>query len=201
MRALLPAGSHLKCKTRIKFARIAKIISREIDFALQRSNEVSIDLTSFTRLPSRETLFKGVGRTLFASSFISLDINIRLLNGNIDVLNKLDIGNDVVLARSVLITTSGGVTIGNRVLVGYGAKILSADHRIPDDPLESIYFSGHVCKPVVIEDDVWICANAVIVAGVRIGRGSVVAAGAIVTKDVESYSIVGGVPAKLIRKR
>ncbi len=53
----------------------------------------------------------------------------------------------------------------------------------------------------IIEDDVWIGRNAIIMPGVRIGKGSIVGAGAVVTKNVEPYSIVGGVPAKLIRKR
>ena len=56
-------------------------------------------------------------------------------------------------------------------------------------------------RPIVIEDDVWIGANVTVVGGVRVGRGAVVAAGAVVTKDVEQYAIVGGVPAKLIRYR
>ncbi|HOV21950.1 MAG TPA: acyltransferase [bacterium] len=55
--------------------------------------------------------------------------------------------------------------------------------------------------PIIVEDNVWICANAVITANVTIGTGSIVGAGAVVTRDVEPYSIVGGVPARLIRKR
>jgi len=56
-------------------------------------------------------------------------------------------------------------------------------------------------SPVVIEDDVWVGHGATILKGVKIGKGAIVAAGAVVTRDVESYSIVGGVPAKLIRVR
>jgi maltose O-acetyltransferase len=56
-------------------------------------------------------------------------------------------------------------------------------------------------EPVIIEDDVWIGARVIILPGVKIGKGSIVGAGAVVTKDVEPYSIVAGVPAKLIRKR
>jgi len=55
--------------------------------------------------------------------------------------------------------------------------------------------------PIIIEDDVWIGSNSVILSGVKIGRGSIIGAGSIVTKDVESYSIVGGNPAKFLRKR
>ena len=55
--------------------------------------------------------------------------------------------------------------------------------------------------PIVIEDDVWIGARVIILKGVTIGKGSIIGAGSVVTKDVEPYSIVGGNPAKLIRKR
>jgi acetyltransferase-like isoleucine patch superfamily enzyme len=58
-----------------------------------------------------------------------------------------------------------------------------------------------VKKKIVIEDNVWIGANATIIQGVRIGTGSIIGAGAVVTKDVEPYSVMGGVPAKLIRRR
>jgi len=56
-------------------------------------------------------------------------------------------------------------------------------------------------KEIIIEDDVWIGANAVVIGGVRIGTGSIVGAGSVVTKNVEPFSVVGGVPARLIRKR
>ena len=70
-----------------------------------------------------------------------------------------------------------------------------------DDP--DIPFAGRpgIAKKIVIEDNVWIGANAVIIQGVRIGTGSIIGAGAVVTKDVEPYSVMGGVPARLIRKR
>ena len=119
----------------------------------------------------------------------------------IDKPHKFRMGDDVDLSKDVTITTGGDVTIGNRCLIGYGAKILSVNHIIPEDINIPIRFSGHERKKIVIEDDVWICSNVVILAGVRVGKGAVIAAGAVVTKNVDSYSIVGGVPAKLIRKR
>lgn len=114
---------------------------------------------------------------------------------------KLILGNDVVISKDVVITTGGLVNIGNRVLIGYGTKILSANHRIPNNLSEPIRFSGHDFKKVNINDDVWIGANVVILPGVTIGKNSVIAAGAVVTKDIQSNVIVGGVPAKLLKKR
>jgi acetyltransferase-like isoleucine patch superfamily enzyme len=113
---------------------------------------------------------------------------------------KLVLGNDVDLATRVLITTDGGVSIGDRTLVGYGTQILSRNHRIPTLP-ESIFSSGHEARPVVIGADVWIGAGCIILPGARIGDHAVVAAGSVVTRDVPSGAIVGGVPAKTIRMR
>lgn len=113
---------------------------------------------------------------------------------------NLVLGDDVDLAKDVLITTSGGVTIGNRVLVGYRTQILSTNHVIPVGK-EHIFNAGHEKKTIIIEKDVWIGANCIILAGVTIGEGSVLAAGSVVTKNVPAFSIYGGVPAKLLKER
>lgn len=113
---------------------------------------------------------------------------------------NLIVEDNVDLAKDVLITTSGGVSIGKRSLIGYRTQILSANHSIP--PIgEPFPISGHLLAQVRIENDVWIGANCIITPGVSIGEGAVVAAGSVVTKDVLSNSIVGGVPAKLIKMR
>nr|WP_244516089.1 DapH/DapD/GlmU-related protein [Halomonas daqiaonensis] len=113
---------------------------------------------------------------------------------------NLSVGDHVDLALDVIISTKGGVKIGDRVLVGYRTQILSSNHMIPDNK-GRIFGAGHSYAPVEIEDDVWIGANCVILPGVKIGRGAVVAASSIVTKDVSSFSVVGGNPARIIRLR
>lgn len=112
----------------------------------------------------------------------------------------LVIEDDVDLAKDVLITTSGGVFIGKRTLIGYRTQILSANHSVPKRG-EIIPVSGDKLEKVVIMNDVWIGANCIITPGVTIGEGAIVGAGSVVTKDVIPYSIVGGVPAKLIKMR
>jgi acetyltransferase-like isoleucine patch superfamily enzyme len=112
---------------------------------------------------------------------------------------NLILGDDVDLAKDVLIITGGGVSIGDRVLIGYRTQILSTNHKIRKR--EKIFYSGHEKKQIIIENDVWIGANCIITAGVRIGEGAIIAAGSVVTKDIEPFSIVGGVPTKLIKKR
>lgn len=94
----------------------------------------------------------------------------------------------------------GKVTLGDYVRIAPGVKIIGTNHGHAD-PDTPIYKQPHTSKGIVIEDDVWIGANAVIVDGVTIGSHSIVAGGAVVTKDVAPYSIVGGSPAKLIKDR
>ena len=95
---------------------------------------------------------------------------------------------------------NGGLEIGNYVRFGPHCSVFSANHTFSnlDKPigLQKLKY-----EKVVIEDDVWIGANSVILAGVNVGTGSVIAAGSVVNRDVEPYSIYAGSPAKLIKKR
>lgn len=95
----------------------------------------------------------------------------------------------------------GTITIGDDVMMGPRCTMLSRDHAVDDTsrPMNQQGFGED--RPIVVEDDVWFGANVTVTAGVRIGRGSVVAAGAVVTRDVPPYSIVGGVPARVLRSR
>lgn len=115
-------------------------------------------------------------------------------------IKGLHLGDNVSIGKDVIITTAGTVTVGHNVMIGHGSKIISANHVIPPGRGQ-IRFAGHEAKPVVIEDDVWIAAQVVILPGVRIGEGAVVAAGAVVTRDVPPFTIVGGVPARILRHR
>ena len=96
-------------------------------------------------------------------------------------------------------TIIGPVCIGNHVNLAQGITITALNHNF-EDASKRIDEQGISTKPVVIGDDVWIGANAVILPGVTIGSHCVVAAGAVVTKDVPDNCVVGGVPAKVIKK-
>jgi acetyltransferase-like isoleucine patch superfamily enzyme len=119
----------------------------------------------------------------------------------IDDPARLTLGRNVDLSKDVLITTAGGVSIGDDVLIGYGAKILSANHRIPADRSVLIRCAGHDKEPVTIGNGAWICANSVVLPGVTVGAGAIVAAGAVVTRNVPDFAVVGGVPARVLRYR
>ncbi|MDR4459374.1 MAG: acyltransferase [Nitrospirales bacterium] len=113
---------------------------------------------------------------------------------------NLAIGDDVDLALNVQIETSGGVTIGERTLIGYGTKIFSRNHTVPANHAD-IFDAGHSKKPVFIGKNVWLGANVIVLPGRTIGDGAVVGAGSVVTKDVAAFTIVAGNPAKVIRAR
>ena len=110
---------------------------------------------------------------------------------------------DVVIGDNTRIgihcTVIGPVTIGSHVNLAQGITVTALNHNFSDPSLR-IDEQGVSTKAVVIGDDVWIGANAVILPGVTIGSHVVVAAGAVVTKDVPANTLVGGVPAKIIKQ-
>ena len=110
-------------------------------------------------------------------------------------------GEDAALSPGVTVDASGGlIRIGKQVAIGPGTVLRAANHCF--DSLEKpIMLQGHLYGEIVIEDDVWIAANCTITPGTRIGHGAVVGAGAVVTRDVEPYAIVGGVPARVTGSR
>ncbi len=115
--------------------------------------------------------------------------------------NRLVIGARSWIGQQCFFHAAGGITIGERVGVGPGAKILTSTHELPSDPDVPIMDGALVFAPVVIEDGADIGVGAILLPGVRIGRGAQVGAGAVVTRDVGAGDIVAGVPAKLLRNR
>ena len=109
---------------------------------------------------------------------------------------RIEIGDDVGISGCT-ISAKTSIRIGNRVLIGSGAVISDSDAH-PVDPDERREGLGGRSLPVVVEDDVFIGARAFILKGVRIGRGSVIGAGAVVTHDIPPYSVAVGNPAKVI---
>ncbi len=112
----------------------------------------------------------------------------------------LKIGNNSSIGPFAYIGCSGLIEIGNNVIMSPRVSIYSENH-LYEGLNELIMEQGVKRAFVKIEDNCWIAANSVILSGVTIGTGSVVAAGSVVTKDVPPYSVVGGVPAKVIKSR
>lgn len=149
----------------------------------------------FVLIPVYKGMMKECGR------------NVRL-GDNVEITwNNCIIGNDVYVGKgSLFMCANAPLTIGDHVMFGPNVTIVTGDHRTD---IIGKYMSEVTVKdklsendlPVHLVGDNWIGTNSTILKGVTIGRGAIIAAGALVTKDVPPYSIVGGVPAKLIGMR
>ncbi|MFL0194651.1 acyltransferase [Clostridium sp. WILCCON 0269] len=112
----------------------------------------------------------------------------------------LFIGDDVGIAANAFISMRGKVEIGRNTIFGPGVKLFAENHNFADLEIP-IFLQGATRKGIKIGEDCWIGANAVILDGVHIGNKVIVAAGAVVNKDIPDYSIVGGIPAKVVKMR
>lgn len=123
---------------------------------------------------------------------------------------QIVIGDDCYVGEGTRIWSGKSIVIGNRVLVSHGVNIFdsqthSLSAQVRNEHFKKIIMSGHPKEinldelPVVIEDDVWIACMSIILRGVHIGRGAVIAAGSVVTKDVPAWSVVAGNPARVIK--
>lgn len=153
-------------------------------------------------MPKTNATFGRVGGKLryycakHICKYVGENVNIEqgaVFGRELSIGDKSGIGVDCVL--------SGNITIGKFVNMGPEIYIYTTNHghdRI-DIPMQEQGYTKP--RPVVIDDDVWIGSRVTILPGVHIGKGSIIGAAAVVTHDVEPYTIVGGNPAKLIKKR
>jgi galactoside O-acetyltransferase len=152
----------------------------------------------------------GVGICFGIGSRIESPENIEIGNSVIFGRNsflqagqsKIKIGNFVSTNVNVFIVSgpNGEISIGDNVLIGPNVVMRAADHNFKDIHIP-IRQQGHISGRITIGNDVWIGGNVVITKDVTIGEHSIIGAGSVVINDVEPFSIMAGVPAKLIRKR
>ncbi|GEM_PF-3419091 len=147
----------------------------------------------------------GIGVEITGGKNICVGSNINIMKYTSLYANnkgKIMVGDNVSINSNTCIGASNGgeIIIKNNVLIANNVVIRAADHAF-ESVKKPIIKQGHNGGKIVIGDDCWICANVVITKDVAIGDHSVVAAGSVVTHDVEPFSVVGGAPAKLIRRR
>lgn len=147
--------------------------------------EIEVDIMGYENIEVGDNIYICHNSSLFAHE-----------NGYIKMGNNSTINYNSNIGAA----ENGSIIIGENVMIAQNVVIMASDHEFKDvnTPMKH---QGHRGGKIVIEDDCWLGANVVITSNVTIGAHSIVAAGAVVTKDVEPYSIVGGVPAKLIRSR
>lgn len=119
--------------------------------------------------------------------------------------STIEVGNDVYIGPGAVLNASeSGIKMGNKIMFGPNVTIMGGDHNSSEI---GVYMYDQKLKNpendlhVNIEDDVWIGTGVIVLKGVTIGRGSIIAAGSIVTKSCPPYSVVAGVPGKIIKKR
>lgn len=134
---------------------------------------------------------------LGSDSYFGLDCKIYASE-----LSKVKIGSNISFNSNVMINArgEGNILIGDNVLIGPNVVLRSCNHTF-QKLKEPIINQGMEKGNITIKDNVWIGSNCVILSNCTIGKGSIIAAGSVVTKNIEAYSIVGGVPAKLLKKR
>ena len=113
---------------------------------------------------------------------------------NTDFGKNIHIGENVFINSGCKMQDQGGIYIGDDVLIGHNACLLTLNHAQEAERRADMYPA-----PIHIEDKAWLGSNVTVLPGVTIGEGAIVAAGAVVTKDVKANTIVGGVPAKFIK--
>jgi len=106
----------------------------------------------------------------------------------------ISIGKHVFINHACSFLDMGGITLEDHVLLGPKVNLITENH-----PLDPVNRRGMICKPIVIKRNAWIGAGATILPGVTVGENAVVAAGAVVSKDVPANTVVGGIPAKILK--
>lgn len=183
-------------------------ILRNLVFIVRQRLDSRSRISANVYMKGHENIQLGHGCKIHDSA--SLDASRGLLSlGERVIINRfaylqadkggVQLGNRVEINNFTIINGTGGVTIGDDTLIGPGVRIISYQHQYAAGVL--IRDQPTLALPIHIGRDVWIGANAIILAGVSIGDGAVIGSGAVVTKDVVDNAVMVGVPAKKIKVR
>lgn len=164
-----------------EYRKIQAIVDSAIKLSSQLNNSTNVEQI-------RERLSEIIGKRLDESTTVFAPFHTNF--GKF-----IQIGKNVFINHACSFLDMGGITIEDHVLLGPKVNLITENH--PLDPADR---RALICKPVVIKRNAWIGAAATILPGVTIGENAVVAAGAVVTVDVPANTIVGGVPAKVLKK-
>jgi maltose O-acetyltransferase len=179
----------------IQLRKVLRVARQELGFDPRRVGAHAISgilpQHSFNRV--RTSLLRTLGLQIAATSCFAGSLHI---TGTGSVHDLLSVGPGCHITGPLHIDLTAPVRIGARVYMGYDVELLTADHEL-GGPAQRC--GNRVYRAIYIEDGVWIGSRAVILPGVRIGTGSVVAAGAVVTRSVPPHTLVGGVPARSVR--
>jgi len=164
-----------------EFYRVDELVNRTLSLSPALNLSTSID-------ESRRKLSEIVGYPLDNSTTVFAPFHTNFGR-------SIKIGKHVFINHACSFLDMGGITLEDHVLIGPRVNLVTENH-----PLSPTERSGMLCQPILIKRNAWIGAGATILPGVTIGENSVVAAGAVVSKDVPDNVVVGGVPAKILKE-
>lgn len=136
---------------------------------------------------------KSIARIINIGSNVNIEKNVYIGSGN-----NVTIGNNCQINESVRLDN---VSIGNNVMIARESIILGKMHESSSKDIPMNMQGVKAVEKTIIEDDVWLGLRVIVMPGIKIATGTIIAAGAVVTKDTEPYCIYGGVPAKKIKER
>ncbi|MEA5551758.1 DapH/DapD/GlmU-related protein [Anabaena cylindrica UHCC 0172] len=182
-----------------------RIIFAQIGNSVYIQDGVEFISTDAIEIGDRVYIFKGVriDGEGHKNNIIHLENGVILeRNVLIGALNKTEIkiGQDTFIGPGVCIAGPGNIKIGKYCLIAAHTGIYANNHNFTD-PIEPIKYQGITRKGIVIEDDCWLGHGVKVLDGVTIGKGSVIGAGAVVTKDIPPFSVAVGIPARVIKNR
>ena len=139
--------------------------------------------------------------SILANSMKEVGDNVRFdYNIYINYPQNIIIKNDVFIGKNAILNAYDLIVIGNHCIIAADCKLITANHRFGNLSMP-IHCQGLELKSIHLEDDVWLGYGVTVLSGVHLGKGCIVAAGAVVTKSFPAYSIIAGVPARLINSR
>ncbi len=163
-----------------QYHKIAEVVTRTIALSAKLNTSTTVDQI-------REQLSEITGTLIDESTTVFAPFHTNF--GRF-----IKIGKHVFINHACSFLDMGGIVLGDHVLIGPKVNLITENH--PSDPANR---RALICKPIVIKRPAWIGAAAIILPGVTIGENAIVAAGAVVSKDVPADTLVGGVPAKFIK--
>jgi maltose O-acetyltransferase len=178
-------------------ARVARISAEEVELLLPRkviAEAAARVLPHQTFNRTRTALLRAAGVTIGEHSLLLGPIRI---TGDADPCRLVTIGSNTIITGPVQMDVGAEIRIGDWVRLGHDVTLLTINHAIGTNWLRS---GTTECRPVVIGSHSWIASRVTVLPGVTIGESSVVAAGAVVTKDVPPNTMVAGVPARVVRE-
>ncbi|MBU3179841.1 acyltransferase [Clostridium psychrophilum] len=200
----------------ILFNKMIMVIRGSYHKLLFKNSKGLVFIGKRVRIKSHKNIICGSGMTIEDDCFINALCKKGMVIGNNFSLGRnsmiectgvirelgegITIGNNVGIAASTFLSVRGRVTIGDNTIFGPGVKIFSENHNFKDLEIP-IYLQGATKLGIDIGEDCWIGANVIILDGVHIGKKVIVAASAVVNKDIPDYAIVGGIPAKILKMR